>query len=162
GQGGAADPGRRPAGDLGREGGDRGDERVGGAGHPSGDAHDEVDVDLAAVGQAVAVEQPAQRRDLPEVEQLELRHDLALLGELVKVADEPPGVHEDVVAEVRGAHGQAARVGRGVEHAKAVLERVVHRAAGGELDEQVGALPQCGDGIHQPLRVEGRAVLVVA
>src|SRR5690606_3950291 len=88
GQGGAADPGRRPAGDLGREGGDRGDERVGGAGHPTGDAHDQVDVDLAAVREPVAVEQPAQGGDLAEVEELELRHDLALLGALVEVADE--------------------------------------------------------------------------
>ena len=51
-------------------------------------------------------------RDVAEVEQLELGHDLALLGLLVELDHERPGVEEDVVAEVRRAAGERARVGR--------------------------------------------------
>ncbi len=41
-------------------------------------------------GSAVLVEQPVQRGDVAEVEQLELRHDLALLGQLVELDHERP------------------------------------------------------------------------
>ncbi len=61
-------------------------------------------------------QQPLQRGDMAEVEELELRHHLALLAELVELGDERPRVREDVVAEVGGAHGQAAGVRLRVEH----------------------------------------------
>ena len=79
---------------------------------------------------------------LPQVEQLELRDDLALLAQLVELTHEWPRVGEDVVAEVRGAHGEAARVGLGVENAQSILERVADRASRGELHNQRRALAQ--------------------
>ena len=51
-----------------------------GAGHRAGHAGDEVDVHLAAVGQAALVDEPAQGVHVAQLEQLELGHDLALLG----------------------------------------------------------------------------------
>ena len=99
---------------------------------------------------------------MAEVEELELRHDLALLAELVEIGDERPRVAEHVVAEVGGAHRQAARVGGRVEHLQPGVERVVDRAAGGELDDQVGPLAQGRDGVGEALGLEGRAVVVVA
>ena len=117
---------------------------------------------LAAVRRAVLVQEPLQRVHLTEVEQLELRHHLPLLAELVELAHERPRVGEDVVAEVRRAHGQAARVRLGVEHLEPVVERVVHRAPGGELHDEAGVLAQGGHRVLQPAEVERGAVLVVA
>ena len=69
---------------------------------------------------------------------------------------------EDVVAEVRRTHRQAARVRSGVEHLEPVVEAVVHGAAGRELDDEVGALVQGVDGVFEPAPVEGGLVVVVA
>ena len=150
----AADAGGGPGGGGGREVGDRGHQRVGGAVHPSGNAHHQVDVDLAAGRQSVAVEQPVQSVHLAEVEQLELRGHAALQGELVEVLHEGPRVEEDVVAEVGRAHGERARVGLGVEHLEPLVERVVHGAAGGELDDERGRLAHRGDPLAQQCLVE--------
>ena len=139
-----------------------GDERGRGAGHAARDAHHEVDVHLAAVRQPVAVQQPAQRSHVAEVEQLELRDHLALLAELVELGDERPRVGEHVVAEVGGAHRQAARVGSRVEDLEPLVERVVHGPAGRELDDEVGALAQRGDRVGEPTEVERGPVLGVA
>ena len=74
----------------------------------------------------------------------------------------PPGVEEDVVAEVGRAAGERARVGLGVEHGEPLLERVVHAAAGRELDDQVGLLAQRRRRCRAAGRVERRPVLAVA
>ena len=103
-----------------------------------------------------------QRGDVAEVEQLELRDDLALLAELVELGDERPRVGEHVVAEVGGAHREAARVGGRVEDLQPQVERVVHRAAGRELDDEVGAVVQRLDGGAEPAEVERGPVVVVA
>ena len=58
----AADAGGRPRRDGVGQGRDAGDQRGRGAGHAARDAHHEVDVHLAAVRQAVAVQQPAAAR----------------------------------------------------------------------------------------------------
>jgi hypothetical protein len=132
------------------------------AGHAAAwHSHHQVAVHPAAVRQAVGVEQPVQRVNMTEVEQLELRHHLPLLRELVELGDERPRVHEHVVTEVRRAHRQRARVGLGVEDLEALFERVVHGAAGGQLDDQRGG---AADGVHrllQPPGVERRLVLRV-
>ena len=114
---------------------------------------------LLAGRETVLVEQPAHRVHLPEVEQLELRDHAALLRELVELADERPGVGEDVVAEVRRPHGQAARVGLGVEDLEPLVERVVNAAAGGQLDDEVGGLADGRHPLAQQGEVEGRPVL---
>ena len=124
----------QPAGSA----GDRGDQRRGRAGHAAGDAHDQVAVDLAAVGRAVGVQQPVQRGHVAEVEQLELRDDLGGLGALVELDHERPRVLEDVVAEVDRAAGQRARVRLGVEDPQPVLQGVGDRSAGAQLDDQGG------------------------
>ena len=128
------------------------------AGHPG----HEVDVHPPAERQPVGVEQPAQGVHVAEVEQLELRHHLALLRLHVEVAHEPPGVEEHVVAEVGRAAGERARVGLGVEHGEPLLERVVHRAAGRQLHHEVGLGAQRVDRGPQPPGIQGRPVLVVA
>ena len=67
------------------------------------------------------------------------------------------GLEEHVVAEVRGAHGEAAGVRVRRRAPSAGLERVVDRPAGGELDDQVGALPQRRDGVASAGRGRGSA-----
>ena len=87
------------------------------------------------------------RRDVAEVEELELRDDLAGLGAPVELDHERPRVEEDVVAEVDRAAGQRAGVRLGVEDGQPALERVVDAAAGGQLDDQAGRLAQRRDGV---------------
>ena len=101
--------------------------------------------------------QPAQRGHVPEVEQLELGDDLALLGLAVELDHERPRVEEDVVAEVRRAAGQRAGVRLGVEHGEPLLQRVVHGAAGRQLDDEVGGLAHRLDGLAQQHRRRGSA-----
>ena len=72
------------------------------------------------------------------------------------------GLAEDVVAEVDRAAGQRAGVRLGVEHPQPVLERVGDRAAGGQLDDQGGALAQRRHGVPQPAEVERGPGVVVA
>jgi hypothetical protein len=110
----------------------------------------------------VRLQQPVQRGDVAEVEQLELRHHLQLLAELVQLGDERPGVEEDVVAEVDRAHGQRARVGRCLEHPQPLLVRVVDRASGRQLHDQAGRGAQRGHRLGEPGQVERGPVLVVA
>jgi hypothetical protein len=137
---------RRPAdagrgeGRAGRERVDARDERLRGAGHPAGNAHHEVAVHVAAVRRAVLVEQAGHGGDVTEVEQLELRDDLAVAHLEVEALHEIPPVHEDVGAEVDRPAGQARGVRAGLEHRQAVGLAVGDRAAGRHLDDQVGRL----------------------
>ena len=103
-------------------------------------------MDVAAVRRAVLVQQPPHRRDVAQVEQLELRHDLALAHREVQPLDELPRVHEDVGAEVDRAAGEAGAVRVGVEHAEPGVVRVGDRAAGGDLYDEVGGLAHRLDG----------------
>ena len=57
-----------------------------------------------------------------------------------------------------GAAGQRAGVRLGVEDPEPVLQRVVDRAAGAQLDDQVGRLAQRVDGVAQRPRSRRRAV----
>src|SRR4029077_8717551 len=99
--------------------------------------------------------QPVQGRDLTQVEQLEFRDDLALDGQLVEVLDERPRVAEHVVAEVDRAAGQRAGVRRGAQDGEPAGEAVGHRAAGGQLDDEAGALAQRGHRVGEPAGVQG-------
>jgi hypothetical protein len=113
-------------------------------------------------GRAQLGQQPVQRGDLTQVEQLEFRDHAGRLGPGVELADEWPRVQEHLVAEVHRAAGQRAGVGPGVEHRQSLLEAVADRAAGGQLDDQVGALAQRPHRVGEPARVQRRAVLAVA
>ena len=115
----------------------------------------------AAINAVFGAEQPVQRCHVPQVEQLELGHHAELLRPDVELAHERPRVHEHLVAEVHGPAGQRAAVGTGVEHGQPPLERVGDRAAGGELDDQVGRLAQRVHRVGQPGQVERRLRLAV-
>ena len=112
----AADAGRRPRGHLGRQHRDPGEQRGVVAGIPPGTPVTKSTWTFPPNGRPWASMQPVQRRDVAEVEQLELGHDLALLRLHVEVGHEGLGVEEDVVAEVGRTAGQGARVRVGVEH----------------------------------------------
>ena len=94
----------------GGQGSDGGDQGVGRAGHAARDAHHEVDVHPAAVREPVRVEQPVQRGTWPRSNSSNSGTTSRSWRELVELADERPRVEEHVVAEVGGAHRQAARV----------------------------------------------------
>src|SRR5215831_2283029 len=98
--------------------------------------------------------------DMPEVEQLELRDYAALLGQLVQVLDETPGVSEHVVAEVDGSAGQRAGVRPRVENREPGVEGVSDRTAGGQLDDQVGRGAQRRDRVLEPTDIKGGPGLV--
>jgi hypothetical protein len=102
-----------------------------------------------------------QGGDVAEVEQLELRHDLQLLGAPVELHHERPRVHEDLVAEVDRAARQRAGVRPGLQNAQPVLVRVGDRAAGGQLDDQIRALAQRPHRVAQPGQVERGPGVVV-
>jgi hypothetical protein len=112
--------------------------------------------------QAARVDESAQRVQVTQLEDLELRHDLALLGQAIEVDHETPRVEEDVVAEVRRAARERAGVGVGVEHPQPGVERVVDAAAGRELHHEIGRLPDRLHGIAQVCRVKRRPMLGVA
>jgi len=97
-------------------------------------------VDVAAEGRPIFVEQPVHGRDVPEVEELELGDDLALLGALVGSIMNGHGFKKTSPPKLDRAARQRAGVGLGVEDRQAVLERVVDRPAGRELDDQRGRL----------------------
>ena len=102
---------------------------------------------LAPEGQPKGIDQSSQRRHVPQVEQLELRNDLTLLGLTVELDHERVGVQEDVVAEVGGATRQAAGVRLGLQDRQALLKRIVNVATGGELDDQRRPLAHGQDGL---------------
>jgi len=110
---------------LGRESLDAGQQRGRRARHTAWDTGDEVNVHLAAEGQPIGVDQASKRRNVPEVEQLELGDDLALLRLTVEPGHEGVRVEEDVVAKVGGSTRQAAGVGLGVQDCEPLLERIV-------------------------------------
>jgi len=70
--------------------------------------------------------------------------------------------HLPIVAEVRRAARERARVGVGVEHREALVERVGDGAAGRELHDEVGRLAHAVDRLLEEGAVEGRLVLAVA
>ena len=76
-QRGAADAGGRP-GRAGGQRGDRADQRGRVAGHSARHAHHQVAVHVTACRRAELGQQPVQRGDVPEVEQLELGHHAEL------------------------------------------------------------------------------------
>src|SRR5579859_456690 len=133
-----------------------GDERLGGTGHPTGYPHHEVDVHTAAGRRPVPVEQSLKGGELTEVEDLVLGDDPALLHPGVQLDDELPPVEEDPVAEVDRTHRAGGHVRFGVEYPQPVGLGVGDRATGGQLDDEIGALAQCGDGVPEPAEVEGR------
>ena len=73
-----------------------------------------------------------------------------------------PRVAEHLVAEVDRAAGERAGVGCRVEDRQPAAETVGDRAAGGQLHDQVGALPQRRDRVGEPGQVQGRLRLIVA
>ena len=83
---------------------DAGDQGGGSAGHATGNAHDQVDVDVAAVRKSVCVEESLQCGQLTEIEDLVLGYHTPLLHPGVQVDDELPPVQEDVSTEVDSAH----------------------------------------------------------
>src|SRR5256714_4318089 len=157
----AADAGGRERGAH-RQVAQAGDQGFGGTGHAAGYTHDEVDVDVLAVRQAVLVEQPAQRGELAEVEDLVLGHDAPVAHPGVQLDDELPAVEEDAVAEVDGTHRAGRHVRLGVEHAQPVGLGVGDRAPGRELHDQAGLLAERRDRVAQPAEVERRLGGVVA
>ena len=156
----ASDPGRRPRRPA-RQRRNRGHQRLDRARHPPGHPHDQVAMDLTAVRRAMGVEQPVHRRHVADVEQFELRDDLADLCLLVELDHERPRVHEDVVAEVDGPAGQRAGVGLGLEDPQPGRVAVVHRAAGRQLNDQRRLLADGLDGVGQPGQIQGRLGLGV-
>jgi hypothetical protein len=81
-------------------------QRRGRAGQGTGHPEHEVDVHGAAVRQSVAVDETLQGPEMADLEDLELRHDLALLGRNVELGHEGHRVVEDVVTEIDGAARQ--------------------------------------------------------
>ena len=119
-------------------------------------------MDVPAVRCAKVTEQPVQRRHVAEVEELELRHDPPFLGPGVEIADERPRIAEHLVAEVDRAAGERAGVGCRVEHRQPAGETVGDGAAGGQLHDQVGALPQRRDRVGEAGQVQRRLRPIVA
>ena len=93
---------------------------------------------------------------MAEIEELELRHDLQRLGLAVELDDEVPRVEEDIGAEVDGAAGERARVRQRVDDREPRLVGVGDRAAGRELDDQIGGLAYGGHGVGEASRIQAR------
>ena len=133
-----------------------GGQRLRRAGHAAGHAHDEVDVHVAAVRRPVPVEQPARgwradRGRRPRTRARSPRCCIWVCSSTIRshglLKTSRPKLTVPSVSEA--ASGSASRT------ASRCVERVGDRAAAGELDDQVGALPHGGDDLAHPRR--GRA-----
>src|SRR5262249_37157934 len=138
------------------------DERLRGSRHTARNAHHEVAMDVPAVRGAVTIEQPLHRRDVPEVEQLELGHDLALAHVEIQPLDDPPAVEQPARPNAPRPGGGAGAAGPAVEPAAAGAPAVGPRPAAGDLDDEVGRLPYRVDRGPDPAEVERGLRVVIA
>src|SRR5262249_55720242 len=68
-----------------------------------------------------------------------------------EVADEGAAVDEDIVAEVEGAAVECGQLRLAGERLGPLVDAHAHGAAGGDLDDHVGLLPDPPDGLGEEL-----------